>query len=198
VKGGLSPGPGGRVPPAERLKEIPGAVSAIVMKLLAKTAEDRYQTAAGLEHDLRNCQTEWDAQRRIDDFLLGERDTPDRLLIPEKLYGRRREVKTLLAAFDRVVNGGAPELVLVSGYSGVGKSSVVNELNKGPPPPRGLFASGKFDQNKRDIPYASFAQAFQQLVGMILAQPKAEHERYRDAILAAVEPYGQFIISLTP
>ena len=100
------------------------------MKLLAKTAEERYQTAAGLEHDLRRCLAEWEAQRRIDDFPLGERDTPDRLLIPEKLYGRRREVETLLAAFERIVSGGAPELVLVSGYSGIGKSSVVNELHR--------------------------------------------------------------------
>src|SRR5215475_479046 len=101
------------VAPAERLTEIPGAVSAIVMKLLAKRAEDRYQTAAGLESDLRSCLIEWENRRRIDDFALGEHDTPDRLLIPEKLYGRQREVETLLAGFDRVVNGGAPELVLV-------------------------------------------------------------------------------------
>ena len=86
---------------------------------------------------------------------------PDRLLIPEKLYGREREVGTLLAAFDRVVKSGRPELVLVSGYSGIGKSSVVNELHKVLVPPRGLFASGKFDQYKRDIPYATLAQAFQ-------------------------------------
>src|SRR6516225_8477002 len=116
------------MPPAERLKEIPGAVSAIIMKLLAKRAEDRYQTAAGLESDLRSCLIEWEARGRIADFPLGQYDTPDRLLIPEKLYGRRREVDTLLASFDRVVNGGPPELVLVSGYSGIGKSSVVNEL----------------------------------------------------------------------
>src|SRR5262249_24381595 len=134
------------VAPAERLKEIPGAVSAIVVKLLAKRAEDRYQTAAGLESDLRRCQTAWEAQRRIDDFPFGEHDTPDRLLIPEKLYGRQREVETLLASFDRVVSGGAPELVLVSGYSGIGKSSVVNELQPVLVPPRGLFASGKVDQ----------------------------------------------------
>src|SRR5215468_7850308 len=115
------------VPPAERLKEIPGPVSAIVMKLLAKRAEDRYQTATGLEHDLRRCLTGWEGQRRIDNFRLGEHDTPDRLLIPEKLYGRQREIETLLASFDRIVGGGVPELVLVSGYSGIGKSSVVNE-----------------------------------------------------------------------
>ena len=107
--------------PGERVANVPAPVSAIIMKLLAKTAEERYQTAAGLERDLRRCLAQWEAERRIDDFPLGEHDTPDRLVIPEKLYGRAREVETLLAAFDRVVQGGLPELVLVSGYSGIGK-----------------------------------------------------------------------------
>ena len=133
------------IPPGERVKNIPAAVSAIIKKLLAKTAEDRYQTAAGAESDLRRCLGQWEAQRRIDEFALGEHDTPDRLLIPEKLYGRAREIDALLASFDRVVAGGRPELVLVCGYSGIGKSSVVNELHKVLVPPRGLFASGKFD-----------------------------------------------------
>src|SRR5207244_721674 len=124
-------------------------------KLLAKTAEERYQTAAGLESDLDRCLAEWEREHRIDEFPLGEQDTPDRLLIPEKLYGRQREVETLLASFDRVVKSGAPELALVSGYSGIGKSSVVNEVHKALVPPRGLFASGKFDQYKRDIPYST-------------------------------------------
>src|SRR5206468_3555042 len=96
------------VPPAERVKEVPGVVSAIIMKLLAKTAEDRYQTAAGLESDLQRCLAAWEAQRRIDEFPLGEHDTPDRLLIPEKLYGREREIEALVAAFDRVVTSGTP------------------------------------------------------------------------------------------
>ena len=144
------------------------------MKLLAKTAEERYQTAAGVERDLRRCLAEWERRGRIDDFPLGEHDTPDRLLIPEKLYGREREVETLLAAFDRIVKSGAPELVLVSGYSGIGKSSVVNELHKVLVPPRGLFASGKFDQYKRDIPYATLAQAFQSLVRPLLGKSDAE------------------------
>ena len=142
-------------PPAERLQEVPSAVSAIIMKLLAKTAEDRYQTAAGLERDLRRCLAQWEAERRIDAFPLGAHDTPDRLVIPEKLYGRAREIDTLLAAFDRVVTSGMPELVLVSGSAGIGKSAVVNELHKVLVPPRGLFAAGKFDQYKRDIPYAT-------------------------------------------
>ena len=156
------------VPPRERLGTIPAPVSQIIMKLLAKTAEERYQTAAGVERDLRRCLADWEAQGRIDDFPLGEHDTPDRLLIPEKLYGRAREVETLLAAFDRVVESGRPELVLVSGYSGIGKSAVVNELHKALVPTRGLFASGKFDQYKRDIPYATLAQAFQGLIRPLL------------------------------
>jgi serine/threonine protein kinase len=109
------------VPPGE-LPNVPAAVSAITMKLLAKTAEDRYQTAAGVERDLRRCLVDWEARGSIGDFPLGQQDTPDRLLIPEKLYGRAREVETLLASFDRIVKSGAPELVLVSGYSGIGKS----------------------------------------------------------------------------
>jgi serine/threonine protein kinase len=135
------------VPPSERLKTVPAAVSVLILKLLAKTAEERYQTAAGLERDLRRCLAAWEAQHRIDAFPLGQQDTPDRLLIPEKLYGREREIETLLAAFDRVVAGGRPELLLVSGYSGIGKSAVVNELHKALVPPRGLLASGKFDQS---------------------------------------------------
>jgi len=184
--------------PAERHKEIPGTVSAIVMKLLAKRAEDRYQTAAGLESDLRRCQTEWEALNRIDEFPLGERDTPDRLLIPEKLYGRQREVETLLASFDRVVNGGAPELVLVSGYSGIGKSSVVNELQPVLVPPRGLFASGKFDQYKRDIPYSTLAQAFASLIRPLLGKSEADLARWRDALQEALGPNAGLIADLVP
>jgi serine/threonine protein kinase len=123
------------VTPAARLPNVPATLSAIVMKLLAKTAEERYQTAGGLERDLRRCLAEWETQRRIGDFGLGEHDTPDRLLIPERLYGRERESEALLAAFDRLKSG-ALELVLVSGYSGIGKSSVVNELHKGNYSPR--------------------------------------------------------------
>ena len=155
---------------------VPGAVSAIIMKLLAKTAEERYQTAAGVERDLRRCLADWDAKGRIDDFALGQQDVSDHLLIPERLYGREREIAALLAAFDRVVKGGAPELVLVSGYSGIGKSSVVNELHRALVPPRGLFASGKFEQYQRDIPYATLAQAFQGLVRSLLSRSEAELE----------------------
>jgi PAS domain S-box-containing protein len=186
------------VPPSERLPGVPGSVSGIIMKLLAKTAEERYQTAAGVERDLRRCLAGWDVQRRIAEFPLGEHDTPDRLLIPEKLYGRARDVETLLASFDRIIKSGAPELVLVSGYSGIGKSAVVNELHNPLVPPRGLFASGKFDQYKRDIPYATLAQAFQSLLRPLLTKNEAELSKWRDALREAVGPNGQLIVDLVP
>jgi serine/threonine protein kinase len=127
------------LPPSERVPGIPGPIAAIVLKLLAKTAEERYQTAAGVEADLQRCLKEWETYGCIDEFALGQHDTPDRLLIPEKLCGRAREIDTLLSSFDRVVASGRPELVLVSGYAGIGKSSVVNELHKPLVPPRGFF-----------------------------------------------------------
>jgi PAS domain S-box-containing protein len=186
------------VPPDTRSKDVPASVSAIVMKLLAKTGEERYQTAAGLESDLRRCQVEWQTQRQIVEFPLAEHDTPDRLRIPEKLYGRDHEIDTLLASFNRVVVHGRPELVLVSGYSGIGKSSVINELHKVLVPPRGLFASGKFDQYNRNIPYATLAQAFQSLVRPVLAKSEAELGNWRDALREALGPNGLLMMDLVP
>ena len=119
-------------------------------------------------------------------------------MIPEKLYGREREVESLLAAFDRVVESGAPELVLVSGYSGIGKSSVVHELHKALVPPCGLFVSGKFDQYKRDIPYATLVQAFQSLVRSLLSKSDAERATWREALLEALGPNALLIVDLIP
>ncbi|MBC7839957.1 MAG: AAA family ATPase, partial [Nitrospiraceae bacterium] len=186
------------VPPHEQAEGVPASLSAIVMKLLAKTPEERYQTASGLEHDLRRCLAEWDAYGHIADFPPGQHDTPDRLTIPERLYGREREVETLLAAFGRVVAGGRPELVLVSGYSGIGKSAVVNELHRSLVPPHGLFASGKFDQYKRDIPYATLVQALRSLIRSLLGKTEQELSRWRHTIHQAVEPNGQLMVALVP
>jgi PAS domain S-box-containing protein len=186
------------VPPYERADGVPAGVSAIIMKLLAKTPEERYQTASGVESDLRRCLADWEAQGGITDFTPGQLDAPDRLLIPEKLYGRAREIETLLTAFDRVVASGRPELVLVSGYSGIGKSAVVNELHKPLVPPRGLFASGKFDQYKRDIPYATLAQAFQSLTRPLLSKSEEDLRPWRDALHDALDPNGQLMVTLVP
>ena len=185
-------------PPGERIKNVPAPVSAIIMKLLAKTAEERYETASGLEADLSRCLPQWETRGCIDDFPLGEKDKPDRLLIPEKLYGRAREIDTLLTSFDRVVASGRPELVLISGYSGMGKSSVVNELHKVLVPSRGLFASGKFDQYKRDIPYSTLAQAFQSLIRPLLAKKESELDGWRAAFREALGPNGQLMVDLVP
>src|SRR5271165_1730348 len=186
-------------PPLTHLaREIPGPLSAIVSKLLAKTAEERYQTAAGLEADLRRCLADWESIGQIEAFSPGEHDVPNRLLIPEKLYGRDSVCKALLGAFDRVVDSGVLELVLVSGYSGIGKSSVVNELHKAIVAPRGIFISGKFDQHKRDIPYITLALAFQGLARQILSKSEREVGYWRDAIRGAVGTNGQLLVNLIP
>jgi PAS domain S-box-containing protein len=185
------------VAPVDR-RQVPEQLSAIIMRLLAKNAEERYQTTAGLEADLKRCLAEWQSQGRIDPFPLGRDDVPDRLLIPEKLYGREREVESLIAAFDQVVTRGDTELVLVSGYSGVGKSSVVSELHKILIPSRGFFAAGKFDQYKQDIPYATLAQAFETLVRQILVKTEAEVSLWRRNILETVGPNGQLLTNLIP
>ena len=186
------------VPPGERSKNVPALVSAIVMKLLSKTAEDRYQTAAGLEWDLQKCLADWESAGHIDTFFLGTHDRTQQLLIPEKLYGRDLEINTLLQAFERVVAEATPELVLVSGYSGIGKSSVVNELHKVIVLPRGIFISGKYDLRLRDIPYSTLAQAFQGLIRQILNGQEAEIDRWRDAIKEAVGKQGRLLTDLIP
>jgi predicted ATPase/signal transduction histidine kinase len=186
------------VAPSDRVKAIPAQLSAIALKLLAKTAEERYQTAAGLEADLRRCLALYESYGRIDPFPLGARDVPDRLVIPERLYGREGAIEALRAAFDRVAAEGRTGVVFVSGDSGAGKSSVVNELQKALISSQGRFATGKFDQYMRDIPYATLAQAFQSLVRSLLGQSEAELRPWRDALREALGPNGQLIVNLVP
>ncbi|WP_212626258.1 AAA family ATPase [Pseudomonas sp. PP3] len=185
-------------PPSARVGTVPEMLSQIIMKLLAKTAEERYQTAASVEHDLGRCLADLQSLGRIPLFALGEQGTSDRLLIPEKLYGREQEVYTLIAAFDRVIASSTPELVLVTGYSGIGKSSVVNELHKALVPPRGIFASGKFDQYRRDIPYSTLVQAFQSLVRTLLGKNDTELAQWREALQTALDTNARLITDLIP
>lgn len=186
------------LPPRLRVETVPQVLSDIVMKLLAKTAEERYQTATGVEHDLRRCLVDWQQLGTINAFALSEFGTLDRLLVPEKLYGREQEVDTLIATFGRVVENGVPELVLVTGYSGIGKSSVVNELHKVLVPPRGIFASGKFDQYRRDIPYATLVQAFQSLVRTLLGKNDTELANWREKLQTALDANARLITDLIP
>jgi serine/threonine protein kinase len=185
-------------PPSALVPAVPEILSALVLKLLAKMAEDRYQTARGLLHDLEQCLTQWRAKGRIDSFPLAEHDIPDRIQIPQKLYGRENEVAALLAAFERVVGTGIPELLLVSGYSGIGKSALVYDLQKPIVRERGFFISGKFDQYKRGIPYSTIVQAFRELVLEILAESEERIAAFRERLLDALGINGQLIVDVIP
>lgn len=185
-------------PPTERNTRIPAAISAIVLKLLAKSAEDRYQTAAGLERDLRVCLAQYQASKAIDVFQLATADLPARMVVPERLFGRELETGAITAAFDRVVATGVPEFVLVSGYSGIGKSAVVNELQKELLLSEGLFATGKFEQFKRDVPYFTLAQAFQRLVLALLIKTDSELMGWREALQKALDSDGALMVDLIP
>jgi predicted ATPase/signal transduction histidine kinase len=185
------------VPANQVNSDVPGMVAAIVTKLMAKNAEDRYQSAMGLKHDLEQCLTQWKELGAIAEFELGQRDVSDRFLIPEKLYGREAEVQSLLAAFDRVASG-ASELMLVAGFSGVGKTVVVNEVHKPIVRQRGYFIKGKFDQLNRNIPLSAFVQALRDLMGQLLSESDAQLLQWQAQILAAVGDNGQVLIDVIP
>jgi PAS domain S-box-containing protein len=185
-------------PPREHLKTIPAPISEMVMRLLAKTADERYQTVEGLLADLQHCQEEWRTRGQIEPFQLGRLDIPNYLLITEKLYGRDQEIKTLLAAIDRITAGGRSELILVTGYSGVGKSALVKALQKRLMTKPGLFASGKYNQYQRSTPYSTLAQAFTMLTRPLLGKSEAELKGWRQALQEALGPNGQLMLDLIP
>ncbi|GAB3547633.1 hypothetical protein GCM10027343_27030 [Noviherbaspirillum agri] len=189
-----------RIPPAPSVVRpgIPPMLSAMVMKLLAKDPEDRYQSAEGLLRDLQHCQEQWQASGSIAPFALAREDVPDHFQLPQKLYGRDREIAQLRDAFARVLGTGRPELVLVAGYSGIGKSSLVNVLYQPIVRQRGFFAAGKFDQAKRDIPYATIVQAFTQLVLELLSESEEHIAAWRTRLTEALGVNAQLIIDVIP
>jgi predicted ATPase/signal transduction histidine kinase len=186
-------------PPPDQIRTtLPSMLSEIVLRLLAKVPEERYQSAAGLEYDLEQCFQQWQDAGVIAPFTLGQHDASDRFLIPQKVYGRRAECEALRDAFGRVASSGRLELILVSGESGIGKSAVVYELRKSVVLRRGLFLSAKFEQYKRDIPYLTVIRAFHELTLDILAEPADQNARWRRRIAAAVGPNGQLVVDLIP
>ena len=185
------------VPPHQLNPAIPLMVSAIALKLMAKNAEDRYQSALGLKHDLEQCLTQWAETKAIAEFALGQRDVSDRFLIPEKLYGRAAEVKTILDAFDRVANGNS-EIMLVAGFSGIGKTAVVNEVHKPITRQHGYFIKGKFDQFNRNIPLSAFVQTLRDLMGQLLSESDAQLAKWRAKMLQVVGENGQVLIEVIP
>jgi PAS domain S-box-containing protein len=184
--------------PSARIRHLPKSVDAIILKLLEKTPEDRYQTAAGVTHDLQRCLSQWESVGQIADYRLGELDRSDRLRLPEVVYGRDEEITTLLNAFDRVATHGLTQFIVLSGPSGVGKSSLIGEVSKKFGPPRGLFASGKFDQQKQDVPYATLTQALRQLVHQLLSRSDVELSAWQHALTEALVPNGRLVTDLIP
>jgi PAS domain S-box-containing protein len=205
------------LPPSTINPAIPQTVSSIVMTLMAKNAEDRYQSAWGIKADLEECLQQLETSRHIAAFPLGTQDISDKFQIPQKLYGREREVETLLTAFERVsgqwsvvsgqkqltTNNGQLttnkiEMMLIAGYSGIGKSALVQEIYKSITQKRGYFISGKFDQFQRNVPYSAVVSSFQELAQQLLSEPESQLQQWRDKLLAALGANGQLIIDVIP
>lgn len=178
-------------------QNVPLVLSEIVSKLMAKNAEARYQSAIGLKYDLETCLSQWQETGELTNFSIGERDLCDRFIIPEKLYGRESEVFSLLAAFERVSQGSA-EMILVAGFSGIGKTAVVNEVHKPIVRQRGYFIKGKFDQFGRSQPFSAFVQAFRDLMKQLLSETDAKVDRWKTQILAALGENAQVIVEVIP
>lgn len=185
--------------PREINPEIPETVSDMVMKLLAKTAEDRYQSAWGIQFDLQNCFNQLQESGTIQPFTLGENDISSRFQISQKLYGRETEIEALLQAGSRLntseLNGGK-EMMLISGYSGIGKSALVREIYKPLTQKRGYFISGKFDQLQRNIPYGAIAQAFATLIRQLLTETPEQIEQWRSQLVEALGVNAQIMVDL--
>jgi len=211
--------------------QIPSVLSSIVSKLMAKNAEDRYQSALGLKYDLELCLRQLQESGTIPGFAIAQKDVCDRFLIPEKLYGRETEVKRLLESFDRVAhppenrvakppqshasscnaedrgNGLVPqssggiiegEMMLVAGFSGLGKTAVINEVHKPITRQKGYFIKGKFDQFNRNIPFSAFVQALRDLMGQLFSESDRQLAQWRTRILEAIGGNGQVLIEVIP
>jgi predicted ATPase/signal transduction histidine kinase len=185
-------------PPARLRAGLPSVLSDIVLKLLAKVPDDRYQSAAGLERDLERCLRQWRETGLIAPFQLGAEDASDRFLVPQTVYGREAECASLRSAFDRVATTGRPELVWVSGPSGIGKSAVVYELRRPIIGRRSFFLAAKFERGKRDIPYLGIIRAFRELTLDILAESADEIASWRGRITEALGPNGRLIVDILP
>ena len=196
------------VSPHQLNSTIPPVISAIVLKLMAKNAEDRYQSALALKYDLEKCLSQKQETGKMVEFEVGQRDLSDRFLISEKLYGREEEVQTLLDAFERVANppesplgkGGhrGIELMLVAGFSGIGKTAVVNEVHKPIVKQKGYFIKGKFDQFNRNIPFSGLVQALRDLMRQLMSESDAQLQSWKSKIMAALGENGQVIINVIP
>jgi diguanylate cyclase (GGDEF)-like protein len=188
-----------RLPPAphELSPEVPEAVSAIILKLLAKNPEARYQSTQGLMHDLAHCADRIAAGREIELFGLGKKDVAQKFLVPQSLYGREPELRKLFGLFEAVAAGGT-EFCLVHGYSGVGKSALVNEIDRPLVRERGFLVQGKFEQFQQGEAYTAIATAFSGLVQQVLSEPEERLAEWRNRVLEVLEPNAGLAVDLVP
>jgi predicted ATPase/class 3 adenylate cyclase len=177
--------------------EVPVGLAEVVAKLMAKNAEDRYQSAAGLLADLQHCRDEYARTGLVEPFPLGTLDIPRSFQVPDKLYGREQELDQLLALFDDVAHGGSG-FCLVHGYSGIGKSALVNALGDAVVQRNGYLVQGKFDQLQQSTPYSALAAAFRGLVDQLLGEPEAHLATWRESILRAAGSNGKLLVELVP
>lgn len=185
------------VPPHLSNPHIPGTLSAIILKLLSKNAEDRYQSPFGLKKDLSICLSQWNSIKRMELPMLGQYDFSGRLQAPKKLYGREKEMGQLLEALGRA-KGGTLEIVLIEGYSGVGKSALVQQLKEPVWLQGGNFIEGKFNQYQRNVPYSAFIQAFKVFTDVILTQSAGQISAWKEKILAAIGTNGRILTDIIP
>lgn len=189
-----------RVPDSPRslVPSIPQPVSDIVMKLLAKATENRYQSANGLIADLEECLQQWQSTGKIANFPLAQHDVTGVLRLSQRLYGREEPLATLLTAFDRVSQQATNEILLVSGYSGIGKTALINEVHKPIARQRGYVIAGKFDQFHRSIPYSAIIQAFQDLIRQLLSESSERLIVWKERLEQALDGNGQVLINVIP
>ena len=183
-------------PPHQIRPDVPPALSEITLCLMAKRPEDRYQSAIGLEADLRECSKQWHRQQQIHLAVLGLQDRFDHFEVPHRLYGREKELQILHECFDQIDQKGA--LMLVAGYSGIGKTALVQELYQPVTGRKGFFTAGKFDQFQRDVPYSALITAFGDLVRQLLTKEASELALWKKKLLTALGHNGQIIIDLIP
>ncbi|MBM9576412.1 AAA family ATPase, partial [Leptospira sp. 201903070] len=184
--------------PRKLRNEIPEALSQIVLKLLSKTAEDRYQTSEGLKADLETVQKKWLESGDVPAFVLGSKDYSQEFKIPQKLYGREEYINSLLGEFKKVTDTGRTSVVLIAGYSGVGKSSLVKEINKPLTESKGYFVSGKFDQYNRNVPFSAIIQVFSNLIEQILTESPERIEDWKNKIKDTLGSNGKVITDVLP
>jgi hypothetical protein len=184
--------------PVAMKQDLPTPLAEIVMKLLQKTSEDRYQSAAGLKRDLELCLNLRRTKGVWETFPLGATDAANQLYIPHRLYGREQDIEKMIRSFERVAAGGSPELVLISGYAGIGKTSLVWELFRPVVRRQGFFLWGKFDQLNRNIPYSTLIEAFDELICRLLAEEEEILAQWRGRLTQALGMNGQLIVEIIP